>query len=191
MKRSKKKYPICSCCKSEVHRTEMNTCLSVLEKIERAEYKHYKELKIDTYDSFIECSFEWACDNCLKDKKAILASPGSQNYSWYPNLAYHDIDKTCRNCGTDFKFTKEEKQLWYEKLKFWTDSEPVNCLSCRREVRLLKIDNTTLSTILKKAETEMTQEELQTVVEIYRKWEKEERAKYYESILTKRLKRSS
>ena len=81
---------------TEKHRTEMTICLSILEKLDRKLYKHYKELNIDTYDSFIDCNFEWACDTCLKDKKAILANPELQTYAWNPNLAYHDKDLICQ-----------------------------------------------------------------------------------------------
>ena len=165
----------------------MTICISALEKLERKEYGHYKELSIDTYNSFINSSLEWACDNCLKDKKAILANPGSQNFVWHPNLAFRDKDLVCRKCGTDFKFTKEEKQLWYEKLKFWIDSGPVNCLRCRREIRLFKAENKLLSDILKKDENEITIEELKTVSGIYKKWDKPEKAKFYEAAIRRKL----
>ena len=123
---------------------------------------------------------------CLKDKKATLANPGLQIYPWTPHLAYHDVDLICKNCGTDFKFTKEEKQLWYEKLKFWIDSEPTNCLKCRRQLRLLKSENKTLSDILRKNKNEISIDELKVVADIYRKWDKIEKAKFYDSIIRKK-----
>ena len=188
MSKPKKKYAKCPSCLTDRHRTEMTVCLSILEKLERKEYKHYKELNIDTYNSFFDSKFEWACDTCLKERVAILAKPGLQNYAWTPHLAYHDTDLICRTCGTDFKFTKEEKQLWYEKLKFWIDSEPANCLRCRRQLRFLKSENKTLSEILKKKEKEITTDELKTVSDIYRKWDRIEKAKFYDSIIRKRNK---
>ena len=166
----------------------MAICLSILEKIERKLYKHYKELNVDTYNSFIDCNFEWACDTCLKDKKAIFANPALQTYAWNPNLAYHDKDLICRTCRANFKYTKEEKQLWYEKLKFWIDSEPVSCLNCRRQIRLLKKENKTLSDILIKDEKEISIEELKTVSDIYRKWDKIEKAKFYDNLVRKKLR---
>lgn len=188
MTKHKKKYAICPCCLAERHRTEMTVCLAILEKMERAEYKHFKELNIDTYNSFIDSYFEWACDVCLKDKKAILASPALQNASMTPSLAYYDKEKTCRTCDAAFTFTKEEKKLWYEQLKFWIDSEPVNCLNCRREIRLLKTENTTISDILQKDEQEISIDELKIVADIYRKWDKIEKAKFYEAIIEKKRK---
>jgi hypothetical protein len=186
MAKPKKKYPKCPCCLTERNRTEMKVCLSILEKIERKEFKHYKEWGIDPYNSFIGDNFEWACDTCLNEKKAILANPGLQTFVWSPNLAYFDSEKVCRTCGKDFKFTKEEKQLWYEKLKFWMDSEPVNCLQCRRELRVLKAENKILSGILQKAEKEITVDELKTVADIYRKWDKPEKVKFYEAMTRKK-----
>ena len=40
---------------------------------DRAKYKYYHELEINTYDSFINSDFDWACDACLEKKKAIKA----------------------------------------------------------------------------------------------------------------------
>ncbi len=188
MAKPKKKYAICPCCLTERHRTEMIVCLAILEEMEKKEYKHYKELNIDTYNNFIDASFEWACDVCLKDKKAILASPAQQYASLAPSLAYHDIKKTCRTCRVEFTFTKEEKKLWYEQLKFWIDSEPVNCLKCRKEIRLLKEENKTISDILKKDEKDISIDELKIVADIYRTWDKIEKAKFYESKVEKRLR---
>ena len=166
----------------------MTICLSILEKIERKPYKSYKELNIDTYHSFVDCDFEWACDACLKDKKATLSNPALQTYAWNPNLAYYDKELICRTCGANFKFTKDEKQLWYEKLKFWIHSEPVSCLNCRRQIRLLKKENKTLSEILKKDETKISIDELKIVSDIYRKWDKIERAKFYDNLIRKKLR---
>jgi hypothetical protein len=187
MANQKQKHAKCPCCLTEKHRTELSVCLTILEKIERKEIKHYKELKIDTYNSFIAANFEWACDNCLSDKKATLAKPGLQAYASTPHLAYHDKNMTCRACGTEFKFTKEEKQLWYEKLKFWVDSEPSNCLKCRRQKRLLKSENKVLSDILRKGADDISTDEYMIVADIYRKWDKVEKAKFYDSIVKRKL----
>lgn len=188
MTKKKKKYAICPCCSAEKHRTEMTVCLAILEKDEMAEYRYYKENNIDSYDSLIDGQLGWACDVCLKDKKAILANLAQQTPSLTPQFAYFDTQKVCRTCGVDFIFKKEEKQLWYEQLKFWIDSEPVNCLKCRQEIRLLKEENKTLSDILQKDENEIPIDELRGVVDIYRKWDKIERAKFYEAMLQKRVK---
>jgi hypothetical protein len=182
-KKQNKKYAKCPCCSTPKYKTEISICLPILEKL----YENYKELKIDVYEIFIDNNFEWACDNCLKDKKAILANPLSQNSAWYPYLAYFDSKLICRNCNTDFTFFKEEKKRWYETLKFWIDSVPVNCLPCRKQIRSHKIENNTISEILKKSKNEISLDELKTVLDIYRKWDKPAKIKYYERFIQKRL----
>lgn len=164
----------------------METVISVMKKLDRDQYKHYKELKIDTYSSFIQSNFDWACDDCLNSKKAIQAIPELQNYCWNPHYAYFDSTFICNKCKSEFIFKKEEKKFWYESLKFWIDSTPNNCTSCRKDIRQLKIENKTLSEILRKEESEIEVGELEKVIAIYTKWEKIERAKYYKSILVKR-----
>ena len=175
---------------TDKYRTEIKTCISILEKIERQEFKHYKELKLDqyTYESFIDSEFEWACDNCLESKKAILASPGLQETPWTPHLAYSDTELKCSSCRKEFLFKKEEKKIWYESYKLPINAEPNNCLECRRKIRNQNLENKTISEILKKTEDEITDNELERVVEIYTLWDKMDRVKYYQSILNKRNK---
>lgn len=185
MAKEKKKFAKCPSCGTEKHRTEMRTSLAILEKLEKAQFKHYKELGLDAYNSFINSSFEWACDQCLQQGRAIVANPTLQNYCWNPHIAYFDSKLVCRTCGTDFIFSKEEKKMWYESLKFWIDAAPVNCLHCRRELRQFKGENKTLSVLLKKEESSISPEELNTIIAIYEKWGKEDKVKYYTSLLKK------
>jgi hypothetical protein len=168
----------------------MQTSISILEKIERQEFKHYKELQLDqyTYARFIDSNFEWACDNCFETKKAILASPGSQETPWTPHLAYFDTQLKCYKCRKEFLFKKEEKKAWYESYKLPINAQPDNCLDCRRKIQQQNSENKTISEILKKSENEITDEELEKVVETYTTWDKMEKAKYYQSILNKRKK---
>lgn len=166
----------------------MELAISEMEKRDRIEYKNYKELGIDTYNSFVDSNFSWACDSCLQSKKAIKGNPELQNYCWNPNYAYFDSPKICKTCKSEFIFSKEEKKYWYESLKFWIDSEPVNCVNCRREIRQYKLENKILSEILRKKEIEIPTNEVEKVVEIYSKWQMEDKTKYYQSILNKRKK---
>jgi hypothetical protein len=186
MKKAKKKYAICPCCLTPTHRTEMDVCISLLENWERKIYRHYNELNLDPYNAFIDSSFEWACDACLKNGKAITASPQLQTTAGDPNMAYYDTSIKCRTCSSDFLFTKEEKKYWYEQLKFWTECTAVNCLPCRRQIRELKKENKILSDILKKDQDKITIEEFQTAADIYRKWGKFEKVKFYEAIVRKK-----
>lgn len=171
----KKAYPKCPSCKIPRHPTEMKEALTENEKI-------------DASSDFMDGSFDWACDLCLSSKKAIKANPGLQNYCWSPHYAYFNSHLICRNCDTPFIFSIKEKQFWFEEIKFWIDSAPVNCLNCRKEIRLLKKENKTLSDILSKKEDAISVDELKKVIQIYAKWQKEERAKYYQSVLKKRKK---
>lgn len=191
MKKLKNKLATCPCCLTERHRTEMQTCISILEKIERQEFKHYKELQLDqyTYGSFIDSTFAWACDICLKNKTAILAIPGLQVTPWTPHLAYFDTQLTCYTCKKEFLFKKEEKKAWYESYKLPIKVKPNHCLNCRRKDQKQNSENKTISEILKKPEIEISDTELEEVVEIYTLWDKMEKAKYYQSILNKRRKK--
>lgn len=168
----------------------MQTGIAILEKIEKKDYKYYKELKLDkyTYGSFIDSPFEWACDSCLENKKAILAIPGLQETPWTPHLAYSDTQLNCNSCKIEFLFRKEEKKAWYESYQLPINAQPTSCLDCRRNTRKQISENKIISEILKKSEIEIADNELEDVVEIYTSWDKMEKAKYYQSILNKRKK---
>ena len=191
MKKLKKRLAKCSCCSTEKHRTEMKINLSMFDQMQRGLFKHYKELELKKYNyaSFVESDFEWACDNCLATKKATLASPGRQQSSGWPHLAYSDRKLNCSSCKIDFLFTKEEKKTWYEAYQLPTYAKPSNCLTCRRKIRQQKLENKTVSEILNKSEDELTEDELKTVIDIYISWDKVERVKYFQSVLNKRLKK--
>ena len=190
MKRKKKKYARCPSCDSEKHSTEMKIAISHMEAVDRAQYKHYNEMDINTYASFIDSDFGWACDSCLEKKRATKGNPGLQNYCWNPHYAYFDTSKVCRKCNKDFVFGKEEKRFWYENLKFWPFAEPENCVDCRKDIRKYKSENKTLSEILRKKEEDILTEEIKIVIEIYTSWQIEQKAKYYQSVLNKRMKNS-
>jgi len=161
----------------------MRQAITAMERLERSQYENYNELGIDSYSSFIDSDFSWACDTCLETKNAISAQSSLQKYSWNPHYAYYDSTFQCQTCQESFKFKKEEKKLWYEKLKFHIDSEPANCLSCRKDLRTLKNENTLLSNILLNNVDELTQEDIIQVIDIYKKWGKVEKVKYYQSLL--------
>jgi hypothetical protein len=93
----------------------------------------------------------WACDECLRSKKAIKAYVYKQSVQYChpePYAAYFDISKICRNCKDSFVFSKEEQKHWYENLQFNSWSTPVKCLSCRRSERYISTRNTTLSKLI-------------------------------------------
>ena len=79
---------------------------------------------------------QWACDDCLKNGKAIVSDPNKMNYTVSPNyLAYFDKKIKCHTCKEDFIFSSQEQQYWFEVLSFWHDSYPTKCPTCRKEIR--------------------------------------------------------
>ena len=186
MPKQNTKFPTCPSCNSAKYKTELEQVMYAMTTVERKAYPNIKTNKEDTYSSFIDADFDWACDTCLTSKKAILGNPSAQLYCWNPHYAYFDTIIECQKCQKDFTFSKEEKKYWYENLKFWIESVPVNCGDCRKEVRKLKIENKTLSDILMKEEDDLTIAELKSVIDIYTIWGKVERAKYFRAILKRK-----
>ena len=185
---SKNSYPKCNCCGNETYKASMKIALSDVEREEKRYLVHYKELEINPIDSLHANNSDWACDYCLNSNKAIRANPSAQNYRWYPRYAYFDTQHTCKKCKEPFRFSKHEKKFWFEELGFWHESEPIHCKTCRKEVREQKEENKMVSQLLRKRETELNIEELESVIAIYQKWEKTPRVNYFKKLLKKRLK---
>jgi hypothetical protein len=76
----------------------------------------------------------WACDNCIRTGKALLADPREQQFcDCYPYLAYFDEQRQCEECGASYVFDKGEQKHWYEILKFWVQSRPKCCKDCYKK----------------------------------------------------------
>ncbi len=142
-KKKKKNKPAekvlkCICCKNEVYGSEVEE----MKKI-KIPYGANYTIKVDndflkTYKNSIlnDKNFQWACDSCLASKRAIKGNPANQTYCDYsPYLAYFDRDFECESCESTFVFAKKEQKFWYEELKFWVQSMPKHCKSCRKEIR--------------------------------------------------------
>jgi hypothetical protein len=79
---------------------------------------------------------QWACQQCLNTERAIAGKPWLQTFcDWPPYLAYFDKKRLCRDCHTEFIFSAQEQQYWYEERKFWVQSHPDRRLACRRKRR--------------------------------------------------------
>ena len=191
MPKQNKDFAQCPCCKSYRYKSETEQAISDLVSMDQKTIKYIKLTKSDHYQSLINGQYDWACDLCLNSKQAIKAQPQLQNYCWNPYLAYYDSELTCQSCQTNFVFSKEEKKYWYEELQFWIDSIPKNCVNCRKTLRELKKENQALSKILRKPEPHLNEVELRIVIEIYKKWNKENRAKYYQSVLKKNFNKKT
>ncbi len=188
MPRRKNKFPTCPSCHSPRYKTELEQVMNSMTAVDRKAYPNIKTSKEESYTSFIDANFDWACDPCLIGKRAILANPNSQTYCWNPHYAYFDTTIECHKCNNKFTFSKEEKKYWYENLKFWIESVPINCVDCRKATRKLKKENKILSDIIMKEEAKLTIEELKNIIDIYATWGKTERSKYFNSVLKRKLK---
>ncbi len=63
---------------------------------------------------------------------AERADVSKQNYSVCPRHWYVDATFVCVECGSEFVFSAREQRFWYEELRFWIDSLPKRCASCRQ-----------------------------------------------------------
>lgn len=61
-----------------------------------------------------------------------------QNFSVIPRNWYIAATITCLACNKLFLFTVDEQKVWYEEYRFYVDSFPNKCRSCRRDARHLK-----------------------------------------------------
>ncbi len=63
------------------------------------------------------------------------ANVDRQNYSVIPRVWYVDTTIVCKTCETEFLFSIDEQETWYEEYRFYVDSFPNQCKSCRAERR--------------------------------------------------------
>ena len=170
----------CPCCNDFVNKNALTKTINIA---------LLNQLSISTdaalVDAFIDSIkryslYQWACDNCLNEGKAILANPQKQNYSaWgYPNLAYFDKTCSCRNCQSKFNFSGKEQQYWYEELQFFIDAQAVHCVPCRKQIQAKKNLNSRLSELLKNGDPKDAKI-LKEIALIYKEMDKSEKWKEY------------
>lgn len=76
---------------------------------------------------------QWACRACFAHGRALEARPWLQTFCDHPPyLAYFDRTQRCSDCESEFVFSATEQRYWYETLKFWVQSRPLQCARCRR-----------------------------------------------------------
>ena len=134
--------------------------------------------------------YQWACDDCIRVGVALLANPKEQHYkeSWWdvkPFLAYYDKTFSCKDCGEDFLFSKEDQQYGYEKLKFEIFSRPVRCPECSKKVKAERQLNTELSELLKQGQPK-DKASLLRIADIYEQMGITEKATYYQRAAQKK-----
>lgn len=135
--------------------------------------------------------YQWACDRCLKQGKAILGNPKKQYHTFSspvdtasPYLAYFDQNRHCTQCGVKFTFSKEEQLYWYETLRFVVYSQPKQCPLCRKNIREIKALNKELSMLLQGG-TPKTMSDLERIATIYSLMGNEQKAKKYQNKVKK------
>jgi len=121
-----------------------------------------------------------ACDDCITNRLVLLGNPSKQKYGMddIPHLIHFDKNFTCRKCGEEFQFSKEEQQYWYEVLNFYIYSQPVHCKPCNKEIKTAIKLNTELSESLKEGKP-TSESELLRIAEIYELMGKTAKMKSY------------
>ncbi|WP_294283149.1 zinc-ribbon domain containing protein [uncultured Chryseobacterium sp.] len=185
MKRKNIKYAKCKCCGLLRDQSEVLISLSVLKNTDVVRNSDHE---YNLFELLIDSNFKWACDQCIDDKKALVSNLSQQGRTFSPDLIYDDVNLICKRCKNEFTFTKEEKKVWYEQLKFYIKSIPVHCLICRKEIRRFKCQNKILSEVLKKNPKDMTTDELWQIVQIYDEWDKKDKFNFYSKLIKERLK---
>ena len=132
---------------------------------------------------------QWACDKCMKEKRAIEGKPEKQSVKGItqPLFAYYNQERKCANCGDKFIFTKEEQQYWYEELKFTTWSDAKDCKKCRKESRKIKERNTKISNLIKDLKPDNLNQ-IEILIQLYLEINKIEKAKYFLAVGRKNVK---
>ena len=189
MRKKQKKYPICPCCSTPRNPSEMREVRKKMKTwLLKEQRKRNPSLLTEPllYHYFDADNCYWACDLCWETKTLLPTKIEEQNFCTQAHLAYFDTTHECQRCQKIFCFTAREKQYWFEELKFWVESVPIHCLECRKVVRNRKQENNLLSELLRKDQSELTKLELEQIIQVYDKWGKEERKKYFQALLQKR-----
>ncbi|WP_267402837.1 MULTISPECIES: zinc-ribbon domain containing protein [unclassified Chryseobacterium] len=184
MKDKKSDYVKCKCCGLLKDRLDISISLSILKN---RDFVKNSDHKYDLFELLIGSDFKWACDTCINDRRALIPNSLQQTNFYTPYLSYYDTNLRCEKCKNEFTFTKDEKKLWYEQLKFHIKSIPLHCLKCRKEIRKLKIQNKILSQLLQKDQKDLTIDELSQIVQIYDEWNIKDKFNFYKKVIQKRI----
>lgn len=65
----------------------------------------------------------------------VAADATRQHFTVVAETFYYSMKLRCEQCHTEFWFSANEQQKWYEDWGFWIDSVPKECKSCRKEIR--------------------------------------------------------
>lgn len=174
----------CPCC-NEIRR------YGHLEHLRKWHVQHDNPGILSPIESAESGFLQWACDECIKKRKAIVGKPDRQNVIGitHPYLAYYDQQRTCSTCGIAFTFSKEEQQHWYEELKFVTWSDAKDCKDCRKTKRGEKERNKRIAELLQELQPEDL-DRIEELVQLYLEIDHVEKAKYFLAITRKHVRKS-
>lgn len=160
-----------------------------LEHLIKWNSQHKSTYILSPIESAKQGFLQWACDECIKEKKAIQGKPEKQyiNGITHPFFAYYNKERKCSSCGDKFIFTKKQQQYWYEELKFITWSDAKDCENCRKKKRNSKEINTKISNLIQNLEPDNLNH-IEKLVQLYLEIDKREKAKYFLAIGRKNVK---
>jgi len=79
--------------------------------------------------------YTWMMRGMPQDAIVANWSQHSPHNSHSPIFWYQDKLLSCRDCGAEFVFTKNEQRVWYEEYKLPIQVKAVCCTICRRRQR--------------------------------------------------------
>jgi hypothetical protein len=114
-----------------------------------------------------EGSWFWACDACLKEKRAIAADVTKVTIGMgTPFAAYVDRPFRCEDCGAESVFSAKEQRYWFETIKFLIGVYPKQCAPCRAKRRRRKGASRALADALRRLDPK-DPEQLDAIAELY------------------------
>lgn len=126
----------CPCCKKPRNIADGTPLLAQEDELRQKNADPWRRSEGWTVEAAEAGRLQWACNRCLSGGQAIRGCPANQTFCDYePYFAYFDVELRCEDCEQHFVFTAREQQFWYEQLKFWVQSRPKQCVSCRRAQR--------------------------------------------------------
>ncbi len=192
------KTPItCPCCK-EVKTLDDTPLITIFQKQAKAGVYREKTDTVEALNKVILSSIDyyagaadeeqfhqyklWACNQCVKDEKAIIANFSKQQPSYGgPYIMYLDLMLNCKYCDTSFCFSAREQQYWYEELQLTIDAKATRCEECRKK----KVVQQRLMVLLGK-EADFTEQELEELIECYEMIGSKEKVQEYRGRLKNR-----
>lgn len=188
---------VCPCCektKGKSDTTAINRVIESLFKNEKVWFELFLGKNRDVAFKNFTSSNKWACDTCIDLGLAVEATIEYQLFCDYiPFASYYDKQQKCHSCKCIFVFSKEEQVYWFESLKFWVQSEAINCKSCRKikRERKARISNaqTKISLLLPNLNIE-DENQLQDLIQLYRETESINQVRKYSAMLKKTVSKS-